>query len=287
VAEAMVLNPCNTDVSLQGRVIVKNTFVELVAEIDEEHWLASPRLVRQLSDSVLDAPNVHARFETWERGHRMPVKDQWSSETSSVCAKSDVSTALDESCLRSTSLFSSEGEESDSASASGTETRISNCTTLMLRNVPHTYNQNQFRKEIDDLGFASRYDFLYLPIDQKKRASRGFAFMNFITVEDAADFHRKLHGRRLQDMDAGEELTVAPAELQGFEANVTKYLQSCGNRRKKRDSPCEPFFLQPKPNVSHDNSSQRPGRFCPFCGKKREIPGAKFCGYCGEVVAGF
>jgi len=161
----------------------------------------------------------------------------------------------------------------------------------MIRNIPPTYSQKRFKREVDNSGFGFTYDFLYLPIQHKSKSSRGFAFMNFITAEDAEAFYREFHGRRLDDMDLDTELVITTAELQGFEANAAKYLQSRGNRRKKHDSFCEPIFF---PMLSHDSRIQRDPdnqgcRFCPFCGKSREgqDPKASFCGYCGERVTGY
>merc|ERR1719262_584888 len=39
-------------------------------------------------------------------------------------------------------------------------------TTMMIRNVPGRYSQNDLMMDLQDLGFAGTYDFLYIPMDK-------------------------------------------------------------------------------------------------------------------------
>ena len=46
-------------------------------------------------------------------------------------------------------------------------------TTVMLRNIPNRYTQQMLVDELDEVGFALCYDFLYLPMDKATKANVG------------------------------------------------------------------------------------------------------------------
>merc|ERR1719482_478179 len=58
-------------------------------------------------------------------------------------------------------------------------------TTVMLRNMPNNYTRDMLLELVDSMGFASCYDFAYLPVDFKSQAGLGYAFINFVSCEDA------------------------------------------------------------------------------------------------------
>jgi len=117
------------------------------------------------------------------------------------------------------------------------------CTTAMVRNIPPKYTQAKFLREVNGMGFMGRYDFLYLPMDMRRRTNRGFAFLNFNTPEIARSFHRAVHGKNLPLFPSEKPLEVSPADIQGFEANAHHYLANKAARRG-RDSCTRPIFLR-------------------------------------------
>jgi len=68
----------------------------------------------------------------------------------------------------------------------------------MLRNVPSVYTQATLAHEIDSLGFAGTYDYLFLPNDRAMKGSIGYAFVNFERPEDAVRFRFVLTGHRFR-----------------------------------------------------------------------------------------
>lgn len=110
-------------------------------------------------------------------------------------------------------------------------------TTLMLRNLPPSLLQQDLAWEIDLAGFAGAYDFLYLP-SSFGRASKGYAFVNFVTAAAAARFVRTWH-QSLPDM----ALSVLPAEVQGLGQNLARW---AGSRLGRIRNPgLRPMVLAP------------------------------------------
>jgi RNA recognition motif-containing protein len=100
-------------------------------------------------------------------------------------------------------------------------------TTVMLRNLPNNYTRDMLIELLDAKGFKQRFDFVYLPIDFEKGSGLGYAFVNFVTNEDAL---RAMH--TLEEFDDW----IVPSQkvlhtswslpLQGLTANVERYRNS-------------------------------------------------------------
>lgn len=101
-------------------------------------------------------------------------------------------------------------------------------------------------REINSAGFLGRYDFFYLPMDPRSHANRGFAFVNFVTSEIAADFYRMFHSQQLKHFNSERSIAVMPADLQGFEQNANHYAASRVLRRKRATN-SKPLFFRALP----------------------------------------
>lgn len=123
---------------------------------------------------------------------------------------------------------------------------LSGCTTVMLRYVPFKYTQRKLLREVNSLGFMGQYDFLYLPMDPRSHANRGFAFLNMISTEAADKFYQQFHGQYLRHFSADKPLAVLPADLQGFEENALQYAAT-GTHRGRRTGHTKPIFFRPLP----------------------------------------
>lgn len=67
-------------------------------------------------------------------------------------------------------------------------------TTVMLQNVPLDYTRTMLLNLLDKEGFKARYNFLYLPHDFSRQTSLGYAFINLLSPEDAAQFRLRFEG---------------------------------------------------------------------------------------------
>jgi len=124
-------------------------------------------------------------------------------------------------------------------------------TTLVLRGLPPCLSREHFIQDLDQRGFWSLYDFVYLPKDFNTKRCKGYAFVNFRRQEDARRFARTYDGAPSCGPLPGQEhsayasacapaapassasaaagsLHVGVARLQGFQQNVEAFL---GKRR--------------------------------------------------------
>lgn len=99
-------------------------------------------------------------------------------------------------------------------------------TTMMIRNLPNRYTQRELISELEDLGFAGTFDFLYLPLDKGTMYNVGYAFVNFVEPDWAQrciaafqNYRFKQHRR----MMVGRMAAVSVAHIQGLEANLAHY----------------------------------------------------------------
>jgi hypothetical protein len=108
-------------------------------------------------------------------------------------------------------------------------------TTMMIRNIPCRYNQNDLMVDLADLGFTGTYDFLYMPIDMSTSTNVGYAFVNFVTPSWAA---KSLHAfdnfcfARNQRTATKKYSKVSVAHLQGLEKNLQHYEKTAVNMSK-------------------------------------------------------
>mmetsp|Transcript_31707 Transcript_31707/g.69134 ORF Transcript_31707/g.69134 Transcript_31707/m.69134 type:complete len:320 (-) Transcript_31707:36-995(-) len=97
-------------------------------------------------------------------------------------------------------------------------------TTLMIRNIPNRYCQQDLIDELEGLGLAGTFDFLYLPHDKCSKASVGYAFVNFVASSWAEQCNNLLSGHVFaMRRGKSKEAFVSWAHLQGLEANLAHY----------------------------------------------------------------
>jgi hypothetical protein len=100
-------------------------------------------------------------------------------------------------------------------------------TTIMLRNLPNNYNLAMLLDLIDGLGFASLYDFIYLPIDFVTEASLAYAFVNLTSHEAANKFKTALDGFSQWIVPTKKRCIVGwSGPCQGLEEHIERYRNS-------------------------------------------------------------
>eukprot|EP00746_Dinoflagellata_sp_MGD_P139931 gnl/MRDRNA2_/MRDRNA2_73275_c0_seq1.p1 gnl/MRDRNA2_/MRDRNA2_73275_c0~~gnl/MRDRNA2_/MRDRNA2_73275_c0_seq1.p1 ORF type:complete len:415 (+),score=64.22 gnl/MRDRNA2_/MRDRNA2_73275_c0_seq1:67-1311(+) len=111
-------------------------------------------------------------------------------------------------------------------------------TTMMIRNIPCRFRQAELMSIIDGMGFGNTYDFFYLPMDSRKNANLGYAFINFWDVQSAEYCASAFKGVQLAPYRSPKTCRVTPASIQGL-ANLRKHFKATTVSRNGR----EPMFL--------------------------------------------
>jgi len=108
-------------------------------------------------------------------------------------------------------------------------------TTIMIRNIPGRYSQNDLMMDLKDLGFAGTYDFLYMPVDKGTAANVGYAFVNFVDPSYAEKCMRSFANHRFSRHRSTSKLaSVSVAHLQGLEKNLQHYENAAVNMSKEK-----------------------------------------------------
>lgn len=101
------------------------------------------------------------------------------------------------------------------------------CTTVMFRNLHKTLTQEAVLETLESHGFASLYDFVYLPVDFQKMVSFGYAVVNFVTHEIAARAMQHFTGFTAWPTPSRKACaTVWNTPCQGLAAHIAKYRES-------------------------------------------------------------
>lgn len=89
------------------------------------------------------------------------------------------------------------------------------------------YSRDQLFELLDNEGFNGMYDLVYHPIDFGTRLGFGYAFVNFVSVEAAAECSEYFNGftRWTTKHDKACEVSQS-TELQGLESHVERYRNS-------------------------------------------------------------
>lgn len=115
----------------------------------------------------------------------------------------------------------------------------SNCTTLMLGNLPNSYNRMDLLNMLNQEQFAGLYDFVYLPIDLRTNSNLGYAFVNVTDAEHVPKFWNKFQGYSNWNIPSGKVCNVKWSDAgsnwgadnrmlpsQGLMANIERYRNS-------------------------------------------------------------
>lgn len=119
-------------------------------------------------------------------------------------------------------------------------------TTLMLRNLPNKYTQQELVEELSDLGLGGAIDFFYAPIDMGTMGNVGYAFVNFVDASSATRCQELVQGYVFEKFPKNAKrraTTVSVAHLQGLEANV-KHYESAKVTRKARAARSGPLVAR-------------------------------------------
>eukprot|EP00931_Biecheleriopsis_adriatica_P021963 TRINITY_DN14223_c0_g1_i2.p1 TRINITY_DN14223_c0_g1~~TRINITY_DN14223_c0_g1_i2.p1 ORF type:complete len:403 (+),score=73.33 TRINITY_DN14223_c0_g1_i2:155-1210(+) len=100
-------------------------------------------------------------------------------------------------------------------------------TTVMMRNIPSEYTGVMLLKLLDSNGFKCCYDLVYLPMDYHNQVGFGYAFINFVSAEEAERFREVFEGFCEWGLVSDKVCEVCWSNvLQGVEAHIERYRNS-------------------------------------------------------------
>ncbi|CAL1141843.1 unnamed protein product [Cladocopium goreaui] len=105
-----------------------------------------------------------------------------------------LSGACDQISFQGYSMDNREADLSYSPAWTEQSTAADGGTSVMLRNLPNNYTRSKLLEMLDNEGFASQYNFVYLPIDFQTEASLGYAFVNMIDSSYVPKLQERLTG---------------------------------------------------------------------------------------------
>eukprot|EP00413_Alexandrium_margalefii_P038118 CAMPEP_0204593460 /NCGR_PEP_ID=MMETSP0661-20131031/51522_1 /ASSEMBLY_ACC=CAM_ASM_000606 /TAXON_ID=109239 /ORGANISM="Alexandrium margalefi, Strain AMGDE01CS-322" /LENGTH=139 /DNA_ID=CAMNT_0051603773 /DNA_START=44 /DNA_END=464 /DNA_ORIENTATION=+ len=132
--------------------------------------------------------------------------------------------------------------------ASSTGPDVRPWTTLILRNLPSRISCAQLASAIHSLGFAGKYDFLYLPSASRTAAAlttnMGYGFANFLTLEDATAFIQAFEGYQFPGSQSLKRGRAQRARIQGSDASLNALNSSAAAEERMASvepssAPCE------------------------------------------------
>lgn len=124
----------------------------------------------------------------------------------------------------------------------GVDTR----TTVMVKNIPNKMTDKELITYINKV-CPRRIDFLYLRMDFQNGCNVGYAFVNFISVQDLLRFAKARLNEKWNIYSSEKVLQMSYANYQGKEALVEKFKNSCIMDEREEWRP-KIFFSDPGPN---------------------------------------
>lgn len=100
-------------------------------------------------------------------------------------------------------------------------------TSLMIRNIPNKYTQQEFINEINShRELRDKFDFFYLPIDFKNKCNIGYCFLNVGSCVDIVDFYQIFNNRVWTKYNSDKVCLISYAKIQGKESLVNRFKNS-------------------------------------------------------------
>eukprot|EP00438_Fugacium_kawagutii_P034564 Skav216757 [mRNA] locus=scaffold3303:12117:15736:- [translate_table: standard] len=156
-----------------ANIVVKGSFIDM-----DDHCLVRQyrKLRRVMSDSclagVLDVPEV---YEPGRFSNDFAKATQTQKERGD-CVRSREKTPV------AIQHKSQKNQVKEGKVAQVEEGSKNQRTTVMLRNLPNNYTRDMFLSLLDEEGLSGLYDFVYLPMDFRRDANLGYAFVNLVKL---------------------------------------------------------------------------------------------------------
>mmetsp|Transcript_30985 Transcript_30985/g.68034 ORF Transcript_30985/g.68034 Transcript_30985/m.68034 type:complete len:227 (+) Transcript_30985:78-758(+) len=106
-------------------------------------------------------------------------------------------------------------------------------TTLMLRNIPNRFQEEELCEYLDEQGWTGNYDAVFVPLDKRSNCNRGYAFINFVNRTEFEKGMQLLRGLSFPNTYSSKMTEVSIANVQGRDA-LRERAQAAETRRLKQ-----------------------------------------------------
>jgi len=197
---------------LEGNLIVKRTFLEMV--IEPAHGAIGRR--RAMSDTEFVLPE-----EPTVRSCEKDLEDVMSNASTTAPIPSDQSE--EDSTPKTESVVTADWADK----IDGDALSVPEKTTVMLRNVPYNCSRDSVVQMMDDAGLSGLYNFIYLPIDFRSKSGFGYAFINMVSNAAPEKLFIQLNGFSEWPTKSQKVAEVTWSEpSQGLHIHVERYRNS-------------------------------------------------------------
>eukprot|EP00928_Gymnodinium_smaydae_P046063 TRINITY_DN3065_c0_g1_i3.p1 TRINITY_DN3065_c0_g1~~TRINITY_DN3065_c0_g1_i3.p1 ORF type:complete len:297 (+),score=45.62 TRINITY_DN3065_c0_g1_i3:3-893(+) len=94
-------------------------------------------------------------------------------------------------------------------------------TTLMLTDLPYELTLADLKDELEILGFAKTYDYIFYP-KERKQNFRGYCFINFVSTAEATRFAHVFVDHKFELCPSPKLSNVQESRTQGLHENLAK-----------------------------------------------------------------
>mmetsp|Transcript_40137 Transcript_40137/g.92234 ORF Transcript_40137/g.92234 Transcript_40137/m.92234 type:complete len:583 (-) Transcript_40137:102-1850(-) len=193
----------------QFRMVVKNSFLEVCEDdTEEERWMRKRRCRSLDLERRPFRIGIYEPYEmtlsclgsTTSMGSRAPSCVDQRPETSSPsapgtgCHATGAAAAEQMQRQRGSRRTRNNVSSSSSTSASGSCGSPDTRATVLIKNIPKTAVWVCFVRYLDELGFAGKYDFVYLPRDFTHGVGLGYALVAMTSVDNGDTLMQRLEG---------------------------------------------------------------------------------------------
>lgn len=91
--------------------------------------------------------------------------------------------------------------------------------TLVIRNLPIRTKPEELIACIHALGYG-RYNFFHMPLRNRQRQNKGYAFIGFFNVEVAESFRQAMDGYRIESRQSNKVISCEPARQETSQSIV-------------------------------------------------------------------
>mmetsp|Transcript_857 Transcript_857/g.1936 ORF Transcript_857/g.1936 Transcript_857/m.1936 type:complete len:335 (-) Transcript_857:243-1247(-) len=115
-----------------------------------------------------------------------------------------------------------DGEDCNNGESEDYPHLLEGMTTLMFRYIPRRFTSKDVICKLEGVVHWQTFDYVYVPWDKSSSNNMGYAFVNFVSTEAAAQAAAALHNTVWRTDRGWPKVKISAARVQGLSANVLR-----------------------------------------------------------------